>query len=378
MVNSKRIRYLVLGLTILFALPLHWGILTGITNWLSPYIALNSILALRSLVFLNIIGLSVLAAFWFRKNFFCRYLCPAGAVLDHVPSPARSRKKFSLRKVPRIGKWLVVMSLAGAAFGLPLFIYLDPLAIFHTFFSAFVQTTALAVAGSMAGLAGLLVLQYFMPGLWCFRLCPLGGLQMLVTDIRLFAARKLRRKQKTDLGRRLFIGSVAGAIIARVIPSALAGKENIIHPPASLEQGKMAMVCTRCGNCLKSCPTRILKEDIRFTAGFLTPVVIFEDGYCLETCNKCGIVCPSGAITPFDPGAKKGIRMGLAVVRSDDCLLSTLKECDRCRAACPYNAVEIAMNQTSGLMLPAISERLCVGCGACKVICPVSCIDVIG
>ena len=201
---------------------------------------------------------------------------------------------------------------------------------------------------------------------------------MLVTDIKSFLYRHLSRKHSINLGRRLFIGSATGAVAAFALPGVVKDHEtNVLRPPAALESVKLYAVCTRCGSCIKACPTRILSEDVRFTPGFLTPKVIFADGYCLETCNRCSVVCPSGAITLFRVEAKSQILMGLAEIKTNDCLLASLKECDRCRSVCPYNAVEMGSTDNSNLILPFISNEKCTGCGACMVICPTACISII-
>jgi len=322
--------------------------------------------------------MAVLVACWFERNFFCRYLCPVGCLLGNIQSPSSLRRSFNLRKIPSLGIWIAIISLAGALAGFPLFIFLDPISIFNLFFSSFLQTSVVAVLASASALLLILVLQFFLPGLWCFRLCPLGGVQMLVTDIKSFFYRHLSRKQSADLGRRLFIGSTAGAVAAFALPGVVKDHEiNIIRPPAALESIKLYSVCTRCGSCIKACPTRILTEDVRFTPGFLTPRVTFLNGYCLETCNRCSVVCPSGAITLFRVEAKSQIRMGLAEIKTKDCLLASLKECDRCKAVCPYNAVEIGSVDNSNLMIPFISNEKCTGCGACMVICPTACISIV-
>jgi ferredoxin-type protein NapF len=378
LVSSKNIRLIFLGLTLLFALPLGWGKLTGVSAWLSPYIVLNSVLALKSFVVLNIIGFAVLTAGLFKRNFFCRYLCPLGAVLDKIPGHQGQKPGLSLKRIPHFGIWLAVISLASAAAGLPLFIYLDPVSVFNSFFSAFLQTTLVAVIASLAGLTLIVILQYFFRGLWCFRICPLGGLQMLLTDIRSFFSQRRGGSMKTDTGRRLFLGTAAGVAASALLPGIVgANDRKIIRPPASLKPGRMAMICTRCGSCIKTCPTKILTLDTRLTAEFLTPAVVFDRGYCIETCNRCSVVCPSGAITLFETAAKPEIRMGLAEVRTSDCLLTLQKECDRCKAVCPYKAVEIAIPGKSGLMIPLISDEKCTGCGACMVICPVKCISIV-
>lgn len=200
---------------------------------------------------------------------------------------------------------------------------------------------------------------------------------MLLIDIKSYLTRRISENHTTNPGRRLFIGSAAGAIAAFSLPRLVKDYDtNVIRPPAALEGIKLYSICTRCGSCIKACPTRILTEDIRITPAFLTPKVIFADGYCLETCNSCGVVCPSGAITSFRVEAKSQIRMGIAEIITKNCLLTSLKECDRCKAVCPYDAVEILPSADNLAAVSVISGDNCVGCGACKIVCPVACISV--
>lgn len=378
MVKASRFRYFFLGLAILFALPAGWGVFSGISSWLSPFIAVNSVLALKSFVLLNAIGFIVLIITFFRRNFFCRYLCPVGCILSNVPSNKNNRGSFSLRKIPQIGIWLSIISIAGALAGYPLFIYFDPVSLFNAFFSAFIKTSFVAAVALSSGLIIIIIIQYFFPGLWCFRVCPLGGLQVLLTEIRLLISGKLRKNQKTDLSRRLLIGTAAGALISLTIPRILKdSRKSVIRPPAALKSDNFWSICTRCGSCIKACPTDILVQDISPDPEFLSPRAEFIKGYCLETCNNCSKVCPSGAITSFEVAAKSQIIMGLAVVKINDCLLTLLKECDRCKAVCPYDAVEIIDKNNNAIVIPEIISSKCVGCGACKVVCPAACIEIV-
>jgi ferredoxin-type protein NapF len=109
----------------------------------------------------------------------------------------------------------------------------------------------------------------------------------------------------------------------------------------------------------------------------MTPEIHFGNGYCLETCNLCSVVCPTGSITLFSPEAKKRIFMGSAMVNYEECLLSRNRECDRCLAACKYDAVKIVPSSRPLLMTPMIDLKKCTGCGGCAVICPTSAINVI-
>jgi hypothetical protein len=95
----------------------------------------NSVLALKSFVVLNTAALAVLVTAFVKKRFFCIYLCPVGYSCDTVSriSPFKSN---NLKKIPDISRWIALGSIASAAAGLPLFILLDPLAIFHGFFTS--------------------------------------------------------------------------------------------------------------------------------------------------------------------------------------------------------------------------------------------------
>ena len=80
----------------------------------------------------------------------------------------------------------------------------------------------------------------------------------------------------------------------------------------------------------------------------------------------------------FDREAKDSIFIGYAEIRVEDCLLSENKECDRCKAACPYNAITIEAGEKEAFrMQPVVSMENCVGCGACMIICPPEIIDIV-
>jgi len=97
---------------------------------------LNSVLTIKTFVWLNIIAFPVLIFVLFRKRWFCRNLCPAGWCFDRI-SGLNKRRTYIYDRVPDIGKWLAVLSLAAGIVGLPLFLVFDPMAIFNGFFTVF-------------------------------------------------------------------------------------------------------------------------------------------------------------------------------------------------------------------------------------------------
>ena len=138
-------------------------------------------------------------------------------------------------------------------------------------------------------------------------------------------------------------------------------------------------LCIRCGNCIRSCPTKILHHHIDSSRliSLMTPEVRFINGYCLEDCNLCSKVCPSGSISLFSPGDKKKIIMGKAEIEFDKCWLSNNRECNRCEVSCRYDAIAIGLGEEGSEALPLIDQKLCTGCGACVVICPPGAIKLI-
>lgn len=373
---STNLRGIFTLLTILFALPLGWGTFTGFTLWFSPFVMLNSLFVLKSFVWLNTLaGICLILAFW-RRRWFCHNICPLGWGCDRISS-CRKGRGFSIKRIPSVGKWLAISSLIAAVAGIPLFVMLDPISIFNSFFVIFAQKFTLPILISFLGLPLVLAINIPFPGIWCAKLCPLGGLQDEMATVKDVILKKQVRERRVhtirSTGRRLFLVSGAGLLGGLLLPSFIKpGKKSYLQPPGSLPEESFKTLCLRCGNCIKSCPTGILSHhmDPADALSWMVPEVSFVDGYCLEECNACSQVCPSGAITLFSKKAKDQLIIGLAEIEIENCLLSRNKECDRCKAACSYDAITIKPIEGSIQMRPFVIQDKCVGCGACVVICP--------
>lgn len=369
------IRGLSAMLALLLALPLGWEGLTGFYSWLSPFVLLNSVIALRSIVFLNLLGFVILALVLIKKRWFCNKLCPVGFACDLISNYSPNKKNI-VKRIPSLGKWLAIISLAGAIIGFPLFVYLDPISIFNGFFGAFVQPVSALVVLSLAGFPVLLLIHLLLPGVWCSRLCPLGGLQDGIFQVKkkiASIAKKETKVVKTVFEeRRLFLFSGLGMISSLFIPKILKSEAaSFIRPPGSVNKNIFNFLCTRCGSCIKACPSKILvhRRDIDNAASWMTPEISFKNGYCIEDCNLCSQLCPSGAITLFDIEAKNILKIGIAEVLPQDCLLTQNKECDRCKAVCKYEAIKIGILDDYDA-IPIIDSEKCTGCGACFIVCP--------
>ena len=287
-------------------------------------------------------------------------------------------------RMPPVDKWLAIASLAAAVAGFPLLVISDPLAIFNGFFTIFSGDHSLTGLLYLAALPVLLLTSFFLPGIWCRKLCPLGGLQSILYELRSLITGLLNTgKPETvspNIRRRYFVTAGTGLLAGALIPKLLRpGRRKVIRPPAAIGPVLYNTLCCRCGNCAKACPTGIIVPNTDLNSGleWMTPEIIFEEGYCLETCNICSRVCPTGAITLFSVEAKRRIFMGSAIITLDDCLLLHNKECVRCRESCKYDAVKFESEKNILNVVPVIVPSVCVGCGACKVICPANCIDIV-
>jgi ferredoxin-type protein NapF len=381
--KSSNIRLISTVLAILLALPLPWYGFAGLYTWFSPFIMLNSVFVLKGFVLLNLLAIIILVISFIRKRFFCIYLCPAGYGCDLI-SKHGFWKASGHRHIPDLSKYLAIISLASAIVGLPLFIMLDPLAIFTGFFTTFSGGMSAIEIFALSGLPVLLLINIVLPGIWCAKICPLGGLQNITGDIKHFVLKYFFRKERVtenySQGRRYFLATGAGLTAGLLIPKQLNhSKEPYFRPPASVRNDKFNTLCIRCGNCIKSCPTGIIVHRINNNdlLSFMTPEVQFESGYCLEDCNLCSRVCPTGSITLFSTEAKSQIIMGKAEIILHNCLLLHNTECNKCKVSCRYEAITIKPEGDLPQAVPVLELERCVGCGACAVICPPRTISMI-
>lgn len=358
-----------LSLAVIAALVSPWlGSVVPVAA-VSPFVAVVSAFAARSAGVITVIGLPMLLLALFVPRVFCRFVCPVG-FLQEMAARLRPPCRARWRSWPLIGRWLAWLTLGGALAGYPLFVWLDPLSLFTSFFSALRAPATLAAvcAGALLPLA--MLLDFAFPGAWCKRICPLGAFQ---DTLALVGAKRTTRLNaapaSVTLARRPLIASLLGAAGA-VFARRAAAKPAPIRPPGSLPEDQFTGVCIRCGGCIRVCPTRILKPDLgqHGLAGLLAPVVDFDRAYCKEDCNACGQVCPSGAIRRLDLPAKKQAIVGLARIDLSLCWLAEGRDCTACIRDCPYEALTVFSDGFDSR--PELDAAKCTGCGACEAACP--------
>jgi ferredoxin len=204
---------------------------------------------------------------------------------------------------------------------------------------------------------------------------------------------------ETPLGRRGFLSSSVGAVaavaggvvtatVAKVYGAAL-GSDNAVlpvRPPGSVPEQEFLEMCIRCGECFKACPSDVL-QPLGFEQGLeglWTPQVVADWAGCSSSCNACGQVCPTGAIRALPLEEKKAARMGLAWVNESTCLpFAGREDCQFCVDECQsagYNAIEFVQVGTqvdeagiplpgTGRLAPVVLADQCVGCGLCQTRC---------
>jgi len=149
----------------------------------------------------------------------------------------------------------------------------------------------------------------------------------------------------------------------------------LIRPPGALPEVEFQERCVRCGECMKACLTNTL-QPVWFEAGLTglwSPRVTPRLAACEQKCNVCGHVCPTGAIRPLPLQDKKYAKIGTAAIEKSLCLAwEQNKKCLICDEICPYNAISTQFAPDHTVTVPVIDEDKCNGCGYCEMRCPVT------
>ncbi|MBN1852203.1 MAG: 4Fe-4S binding protein [Pirellulales bacterium] len=299
---------------------------------------------LIAIVFLVLVALN-----GYRRRFWCRYLCPLGALLGLFARWPLLRRKTDQATCNQCD--LCGAGCHGAATAAP--------------GSAWIPSECMGCLN-------------------CTDACNRGGLTFQ------FVAPWSREPPREGLGisRRTALGAAAGGIVGlalvRTTPQARGQRYHakLIRPPGSRPESEFLARCTGCGLCLKICPTGALQPALLEAGleGLWTPRLVPQIGYCDYTCNLCGQICPTGAIEPFPLEIKQQTKIGLAAFDTTRCIPYAYgRDCMVCEEHCPVPDkaiyfLEVDVLDRHGapakIKQPRIDADLCIGCGVCENVCP--------
>jgi polyferredoxin len=290
-------------------------------------------------------------------RFFCRVLCPLGALLGALA-------RFSLFRINRdVHKCtdcnLCLLRCEGAA---------DPQAELR-------QSECFSCMN-------------------CIDDCPEDALS--------FGLRGLDTKQvklAPDISRRrLVFAGIAGVLAYPFVKNHGTNTDSnfsakLIRPPGSVEEGEFLERCIKCDQCINACPTNVLQPATWEEAGLeglWTPVMNFNLAHCQLKCTMCSEVCPTGAIRKITAEEKLGkgefaeqgpIVLGIAFFDKGRCLPHAMQiPCVVCEEVCPVSPkaiqtfdeeVKDVFGEVVVLNKPFMVPDLCIGCGICQAECPV-------
>ncbi len=207
-----------------------------------------------------------------------------------------------------------------------------------------------------------------------------------------FRWRRPRSHSGVSLTRRGVLTSLAaGAVLAPVagVAPALGQRESyLLRPPGAVAEEEFRRRCIRCGECMKVCIGSALHPAL-FEAGatgLWTPLLQARIGYCEYNCTLCGQVCPTGAIRPLPLAEKRRFVIGVAVFDKNRCLpYARGEECLVCEEHCPTgekaivfdSKVVVVGEEARELKVPRVVAKRCIGCGICETRCPVAGVSAI-
>lgn len=226
----------------------------------------------------------------------------------------------------------------------------------------------------------------------CIEDCPEDALSFR------FAAPRESGVEHTDTDRRKLFFGAAGALLSYAFFKNEPDRDDrtfsrkLIRPPGSPHEAEFLSRCIKCDQCMRVCPTNVL-QPAGWETGFeslWTPIMDMRAGYCELNCSLCGHVCPTGAILPISIEEKLGlgafaeqgpISVGTAFVNKSRCLPFSMETpCVVCEEVCPTSPKAIGTyeeeitrwdGRTVLLNKPYVRPELCIGCGICEHECPV-------
>jgi MauM/NapG family ferredoxin protein len=312
---------------------------------------------------LGLLALNLLA-----ERFWCRYLCPLGALLGWLA-------KFSLFR-PAPGAACSGCSACALACKPGAIRTVEKGAAEHSAVDIEVLPSECTVCLDCLAVCA-------RQGMG-FEAAPVDKLRIAMIDKKIQSL--LPGKEPFDLSRRQFLQTaLVGAAGAALLPlerGLRAHDARLLRPPGAGDEAAFLAACLRCGLCLNVCPTNALQPSLGEAGleGLWTPLFTPRQGGCDYGCNACGQICPSAAIPALALEAKRLQVLGKASLDRNRCLpWASNIPCIVCEEMCPLpeKAIRLEVVQAANaagepmeLQRPLVLRELCIGCGLCENHCP--------
>ncbi len=303
----------------------------GVADPVSVVLSIIDAPAIKVLTLLSVVPLLlVLGLNLIEKRFWCRYLCPLGAIIGLGSKFAWIRRRVNAASCVQCGDCVKTCPMGAIN---PETIQQDPAECVMC--------------------------------MDCAAPCP-------KTAISFGRNPTPRWGFEYDPSRREFIGGAATAAAGIVLLGTGLGKPNapdLVRPPGVTDEAAFLDKCIRCDQCVQACATHAL-HPVTFTASWdalWTPAINGSLGYCNYDCNRCGQVCPAGAIPALSLEDKRKQVMGIAVLAQSLCI-----NCMVCEKACQLKAIDRTevIKEGKTKPLPVVLADKCNGCGQCEYKCP--------
>lgn len=296
------------------------------------------------------------------KRFWCRYVCPSGAV-------------FSICSLRGLGR----REVDSACVGCGKCIELCPFDAIREDYTTRTQDCSFCKT--------------------CGGACPAQAIHFVIGGNRRKVEHPVDAPRATPcVSRRgLVISGIAGIGAAMGVrggvTDASTRKIRPLRPPGSVPERQFLDLCIRCGECFKVCPGPVLQPaGFKFGCeGLWTPVVVPSHAGCHQDCNFCTQVCPTGAIRPLSLQEKRRTPIGLAVLNTKICLPHAgRRDCRLCFEECEaagYHAIQMRriklelgdipqgvfseeqIEAMGSIEAPFVDPAACTGCGLCEYRC---------
>ncbi len=139
-----------------------------------------------------------------------------------------------------------------------------------------------------------------------------------------------------------------------------------IRPPWALAEHDFLNACSRCNECIRKCPEKVI---VKGDGGY--PGINFDSGGC-TFCKECVAACEDGALSINIP---EQLPWNITATVSSECISMHGVTCRSCSDSCEEEAITFRL-QVGGISQPEINSKSCTGCGYCVVPCPVKAITV--